>query len=243
MSNPKAIAEAGWSETVLVVLIHGQPGTARDFDEIVERMPPNVRVEAYDRPGWGENPLNATTLANNARSLMSFAHAKGFSKLILVGYSYGAAVAVRSAIDFPNQISAMVLIAPVGGVGSISLIDHFLAKAGSLFRKISLYSHWPVKVQVRTKPLASFQIEQELLHDDLTEMSDQILSVDIPTVMVVGADDFFNPLSGTLALHDMLHGSQMRLIPGTGHMVLIQSPERVAAEIYNIWSEINERGK
>lgn len=242
MSNPKAISEASQSETILVVLIHGQPGTAQDFGEVIERIPRNIRVEAYDRPGWGDSPLRATTLANNARSLMSFAQSKGFSKLILVGYSYGAAVALRAAIDFSNQIAAMVLIAPVGGVGSISVVDYFLAKAGSFFRRISMYSHWPDKVQARTKPLVSFQIEQELLHQDLTQMSDQIELVDIPTVLVVGADDFFNPLSGTLALYDMLQNSQIRLIPGVGHMVLIQSPETVVAEIYNIWSETCERG-
>ncbi|MCL5076499.1 MAG: alpha/beta hydrolase [Actinobacteria bacterium] len=241
MSIQNAMTEASHSETVLVILIHGQPGTAKDFDDIIARMPRNVRIEAYDRPGWGESPLRATTLANNARLLMSFAHSKNFSKLILVGYSYGAAVAVRSAIDFPNQIAAMVLIAPVGGVSSISLMDHFLAKAGSVIRKISLYSHWPANVQMRTRPLVSFQIEQELLHHDLTQMSNQIETVEIPTIMVVGADDFFNPLGGTLALHEMLRNSRMRLIPGAGHMVLIQSPETVVAEIYNVWSEINER--
>lgn len=242
MPNPKAISEISQSEAILVVLIHGQPGRAQDFDDIIERLPGNIRVEAYDRPGWGGSPLGATTLADNARLLMNFAQSKGFSKLILVGYSYGAAVALRSAIDFPNQIAAMVLIAPVGGVGSISVIDRFLAKAGSLFRRISMYSHWPDKLQVRTKHLASFQVEQELLHHDLTKMSDHLELVDIPTVMVVGADDFFNPLNGTLALYETLQNSEIRLIPGVGHMVLIQAPETVVAEIYNVWSETVERG-
>ena len=35
-----------------VVFIHGQPGEADEFNEVLDRLPQEICVVAYDRPGW-----------------------------------------------------------------------------------------------------------------------------------------------------------------------------------------------
>ena len=100
----------------LVALVHGANGTWRDFPpELITDLAIDHTVLAVDRPGhgWSEAPLTGPLgLSENADAVLSLLRHQDASGATLVGHSYGAAVALRAALDAPEVISHVVAVAP-----------------------------------------------------------------------------------------------------------------------------------
>lgn len=85
-----------------IVLIHGASGSARDFTfDLMDRLAPDFRVTAFDRPGMGHSDPHPATPASpvaQAETLRAAAAALGIEAPILLGHSYGGAVAMAWAL-------------------------------------------------------------------------------------------------------------------------------------------------
>ncbi len=98
-----------------LVLIHGAAGNTRDFTHsLAPQLAKHFRVYVFDRPGLGYTPpLNRTgaTLQDQAALLSKAATQLGAQDPIVVGQSYGGAVALAWALHHPESISALVTLA------------------------------------------------------------------------------------------------------------------------------------
>ncbi|HEY2006225.1 MAG TPA: alpha/beta fold hydrolase, partial [Solirubrobacteraceae bacterium] len=94
-----------------VVLLHGQPGSARDWDRVVAALGSGVRPIAVDRPGW-DGRSRARDLPGNAQAVFELLDTRGIERATLVGHSLGAAIAVWAAVEHPERVAALVLAAP-----------------------------------------------------------------------------------------------------------------------------------
>ena len=101
----------------VVLMIHGASANAREFEwTLAPRLSDTHRVLMVDRPGHGytERPSDAETLkvqADLAAGALK-ALAPG-EKAIVVGHSFGGAVALRVALDYPELTEGLILLAPV----------------------------------------------------------------------------------------------------------------------------------
>lgn len=98
-----------------LVLIHGASGSTRDFTfSFVERMKRHYRVVAFDRPGhgWSDDigPQGTSPLAQ-ADVLRKAAAQLGVRRPIVLGHSYGAAVALAWGLRDPDNTAAIVTLA------------------------------------------------------------------------------------------------------------------------------------
>lgn len=99
----------------LVVLVHGANGTTHDFPpELVHDLARDHTVIALDRPGhgWSQAPDGPLGLAENAAALRALLDSLGARHATLVGHSYGAAVALRAAIEAPERVGHVVAVTP-----------------------------------------------------------------------------------------------------------------------------------
>ena len=127
-----------------VALIHGANGNLRDFafslqPRLAER---GLRVVAFDRPGHGYSqrpPERGWSPDIQARALLAGARALGLGRAVVVGHSWGGAVATAWALRDPNGVAAAVSLAgathPWGGdagllwrLGRTPLLDAPLAR-------------------------------------------------------------------------------------------------------------------
>lgn len=95
-----------------LVLIHGASGSARDFSPaFLARLTDRYRVIAVDRPGfgWSDPAPGGTGIHDNARLIQGVAAALGARRPIVLGHSYGGAVALAWAVDAPETMAALVL--------------------------------------------------------------------------------------------------------------------------------------
>ncbi len=98
-----------------VVLVHGANGTWQDFPpELISDLARDHTVLALDRPGhgWSEAPEGPLGLAENAAALLALLRGQATTRATLVGHSYGAAVALRVALEAPELVSHVVAVTP-----------------------------------------------------------------------------------------------------------------------------------
>lgn len=100
-----------------LVLIHGASGNLRDMTfSLAPRLAEHYRVIAFDRPGLGyTDRINDTgaTLMQQADLLRQAARQLGADRPIVVGQSYGGAVALAWASEFPDEVAALVPVSAV----------------------------------------------------------------------------------------------------------------------------------
>lgn len=97
-----------------VVCLHGASANAREFSELAQSLAAEFRVYALDRPGHGHSPARAGShrLQAQAEASAAFIEAQIAGPAIVVAHSLGAAGAVRLALDHPQLVAGLVLIAP-----------------------------------------------------------------------------------------------------------------------------------
>ena len=111
------VADAG--EGRPVVLLHGFADTADSWRRVLPRLlAAGHRVVALDVPPFGrstEPPINGSTLADwYARFMQELREELGLAEVTFVGHSLGGAIALGTALDQPEAVDRLGLIAPAG---------------------------------------------------------------------------------------------------------------------------------
>ncbi len=114
-----------------LLLLHGNFASWRWWQPVLENLPRNHHAYAVDlrgcggteRPGYGHN---IETLAADAEA---FATALELPPLHVVGHSLGGAVALQLALDHPQRVRSLLLVAPPPAEGR------------SLVRRADWFSH------------------------------------------------------------------------------------------------------
>jgi pimeloyl-ACP methyl ester carboxylesterase len=92
-----------------VVLIHGLPGTAEDFDEVTPLLAGH-RTIAIDRPGFGYSSGGYVPFNRQLRTIHELLGALHIYRPILVGHSFGGTVALGFAERYPSDVRGLVLV-------------------------------------------------------------------------------------------------------------------------------------
>lgn len=128
-ASPRFVSEqdAATEQSGLVVLVHGQPGTAEDWDLVAGLLAEGRRVVRDDRPGWGSNSHHRPGgIFANAEALVGRLSDED-GPATVVGHSYGAAVAVAAAHLHPELVSRLVLVCPALTPESLGWLDLVLS--------------------------------------------------------------------------------------------------------------------
>lgn len=99
-----------------IVLIHGLMANTRSFSpDLVEQLAQEHKVILVDRPGAGYSdplPADRNTLAAQADIIAGMIEALSLDAPLVVGHSLGGAVALTLALDHPELVGGLALIAP-----------------------------------------------------------------------------------------------------------------------------------
>ena len=100
----------------LVVFVHGSPGSLSAFISFMSdtTLLRHAQLISVDRPGFGYSNFGYAepSLQKQAADLMPILEKnKGHRPIILVGHSLGGPVIVRMAMDYPELVDGLVLVA------------------------------------------------------------------------------------------------------------------------------------
>ena len=105
------VLEAGSGRAV--VFVHGAFGALQDYVQtILPEVSRRYRCVLWDRPGHGyserpDGPVDPTVQAHLLRGVID---ELGLEQPLLVGFSYGGAVALATALEFPDRIGGLLLL-------------------------------------------------------------------------------------------------------------------------------------
>ena len=222
-----------------VVLLHGFGG---DLDNWLFNLGPLAAVAdvvALDLPGHGQSAvtLPGASVESLAGFVAAFLDQLEVGRAHLVGHSIGAAIAAQLALDQPERVAGLVLVAPAGFGPDINMeyIDGFVSAAGKkdlkavlaqLFADESLVTRSLVDGVLRYKRLDGVgdllaalaagvfpngrQEAQPGLRLDPTTLS---------VTVVWGSDDQVIPVAHADAVPD---GASVVVLEKAGHMVQME---------------------
>lgn len=223
VDGPVGYLAAGSLAGRRVVFVHGSPGQAREWADYLVDAPAGLGLVAVDRPGFGDSAAEepVTALAAHAAALEPFLRA-GPEGTILVGYSFGAPVAVRAAIDYPDRVGGLVLI---GGALDPALEEaHPLQVVGAAD---------PIEA-VLPSDLAQSNQELLALRGELERLRPDLARIAVPVTIVHGTADTLVPVGNVAYMVANLTGSPMKrvvLVDEADHFLPWTGRDLIEAEI------------
>jgi pimeloyl-ACP methyl ester carboxylesterase len=235
-----------------VLLLHGQPGCARDWELVAAAIGP--RAIAIDRPGW-DGHSDPTDLEGNGRAAIAELDRRGVEKAVIAGHSLGGAVAAWLAVHHPARVARLVLAAPAANVASLHALDRWLAapRIGYAMSVAALEGPGlaraadPIRRRIaadlsvddrclrvagrqllRPGAWRAFAAEQRALVRDLPLLERGLSQVSAPTTIVCGAGDRIVPISSARRLAAQISGAELVVLEGAGHLLPFQRAQRLA---------------
>ncbi len=92
-----------------VVLIHGLPGTAEDWEDVTPLLAGH-RTIAIDRPGFGYSTGGYVPFDRQLEVIHELLEKLRVSRPILVGHSYGGTISLGYAERYPHEVRGLVLV-------------------------------------------------------------------------------------------------------------------------------------
>ncbi|ORA46515.1 alpha/beta hydrolase [Mycolicibacterium chubuense] len=103
----------GPSTPVRVLAVHGLTGHGKRWETLFDTHLPDVAVLAPDLLGHGRSSWDAPwTIEANVGALAALLDAEGGDPVVVVGHSFGGAVALNLAAARPDLIAGLVLLDP-----------------------------------------------------------------------------------------------------------------------------------
>ncbi len=237
-----------------VVLLHGQPGSARDWALVQAAIGDRAETIAIDRPGWDGRSAPGG-LGHSAAAAVAALDAAGFERVVVVGLSFGGAVAAWLAVERPERVAALVLVSPAANTASLQPVDRLLALpvAGYLASTVLLagaglaLSSGPIRRRLEgtfrlpddylrsaarrlRSPSAwkAFIVEQRALLRELPELEPRLGTIRTPTTVVVGTSDMIVPRRAGRELSRQIPTAELVEIAGGHHVLPAEHPDRLA---------------
>jgi pimeloyl-ACP methyl ester carboxylesterase len=248
-----------------VILIHGASGNTRDFTfDLAKRLDDRYRVIAFDRPGlgWSDDAGDAgVSPLVQADILRAAAGQLGVRDPVVVGHSYGGAVAMAWALRAPGDTAALVIVSGAtmpwpGGLGGwygltssrlgratvVPLVTAFAPAARTDDAIAGIFAPDPVPAGYADHVGAGLTLRRETLSANARQvnglrphvvlMSENYASLRLPVEIVHGTADTIVPADiHAVPLSRLLPDAQLTLLPGTGHMPHHADPAAVVAAI------------
>lgn len=217
-----------------VLFVHGSPGSWSDHRLIFtdQELIKKFRFISFDRPGFGNSGKgNPTRSLELQAKVVTEILKKEKTTAIIAGHSYGGPVVVRAAIDEPELIDGIIII------------------AGSIDPELEETKWYQIPVQYKLLswilPRDIYATNEEILalKDELVDMSSKWDKITQPVSVIQGGKDVLVPAENANYAQKMLINTNpsMVLIPEMNHFVPWTNPELIKREILRIGETIQQQ--
>lgn len=254
-----------------VVLIHGTPSNSYLWRRVVPVLADRFSVYVYDLLGFGESERGEgldVSIRGQARLLGELISAWGLDRgdeaPAVAGHDIGGGVALRAHLleGVPFRSIALldaVVLTPWGTPALKHVKEHlgaYTTMPSGLFEAIvekhleeavslplergafeTYLSHW----RGEEGKLAYVRKDAQLEERDTAELEPLLGSVEVPVRVVWGSEDGWLDPAQIDRLAEAIPGASLTKVPGAGHFVMEDAPEKVAQELLAFFSTNEDR--
>jgi len=256
-----------------VVFIHGNPGSTQDWMAAFTPLASRHKVIAFDRPGHGrsQRPKHGDATVEVQAQLLHDALAQlRVDRPILVGHSWGAALALVYAINYPNEVAGVVVVAPavyeshdgsfltglptvpvIGDAANYvltpligdSIVRGELKKAFSPDPVPKNYLKSVLSEWTKPSKVRAYALDEDLYNSSVKKFSPRYAEIVVPVSIITGdADLIVSEKENAGRLHEVLPKSRFIVLPKTGHQIPFTHPQSVIDEIERVQRLSRARG-
>ena len=237
------------------LLVHGFPNSSYLWRTVLPALAAvGYRAVAPDLPGAGDSEADPPgTWKRQVEALERFREAAGLGRVALVVHDWGGLIGLRWACDHPEAVAALA----ISNTGFFS--DgrwHGMAQAlrtpgdGEAFMANVTRDVLGAVLRQNTPALSEEAIDEywkcfatpanqaswlDLYRSgdfaELRPYEGRLAALGVPTLILWGERDEFAPVAGAHRLHAEIPGSELVVLPDSGHFVFEDEPERSASEI------------
>jgi len=240
--------EAGDGDRGVILFVHGSGPGASGWSNFKGNYPffaqHGHRTIVPDTMGYGYStkPEDGTfSLDDVAAQYKALLDALDVDRVTVVGNSQGGAIAITMALNYPDLIGKLVLMAPGGlearetymEMEGIKAMIRALYKEGiskETIRKVfTLQLHDESKITDEVIEerfqVAMTQHKDNIARIRVSNQEDRLSEIQCPVLCFWGANDKFCPTSGASKIATRCANSRTMLIASCGHWVMVEYPK------------------
>ena len=229
--------EAGSGGKTPIVFLHGVGSDKSVWHPQLADFGLERRAIAFDYPGYGESDPapDGTTRDDYACAILSAMDELRVERAHVCGLSLGGVVAIAMHHADPKRCESLILadtfaVHPEGNAiyerslaGSRNLPAMARARVDALIAQ-------PADAEVRSEVVetmsridpGAYRIGAEAVW--LADQRDRAGAIEVPTLILVGDQDFITPIDLSNELVDLIPSARMQVIAGAGHLTNLEKP-------------------
>lgn len=225
-----------------MLLVHAFPFNSAMWERQIVEFASGHRLIAPDLRGFGASARGsgAASLDQHADDLAALLDQLGLDKVAVAGLSMGGYISFALWRRHRERVSALILADTRAGAdteegkqgreknarlaeeqGPGALADQMLPKLLSASAAATLRDEVRQMIESNDRAGVAAALRAMAARPDSTAL---LASIDVPTLVIVGAEDALTPPSQSQAMFEAIPGCQIVEIPGVGHMSNLEAP-------------------
>lgn len=226
----------GESTKATVIFVHGSPGSLSAFIDFLSDslLLTEAHLISLDRPGFGASNFGYAepSLAKQAELLKPILEAqKDKHPIILVGHSLGGPLIARMALDYPELVDGLIMVAP-SVAPELEPKEWFRAPLATPFLK------WMLPRSIRASNDEIYKLKPQL-----EEMVPEWKIIHTPTIVIQGTkDSLVDPGNADFLKQHMTNADvQIQLLEGVDHFTPWSHPQVIRDAIIAIIQNTHQK--
>jgi len=219
------------------VFSHGWLEDCSIWSSQVEHFAKNNTVVLYDHRGHGrsDKPKGEYSLQVLSNDLHSLIQKLRLEKVTLVGFSLGGMAALVFTLEHPDKVSKLILVGTTAKMALFPLLIVRVLRYVLPYKTVARMMCRrrfckPSEQMVEDELARAMRVDSYVAYECLKaftknyDVRDRVSKIEVPTLVIVGEKDKIN-LEASRYLNKEIKGSELQIMPGFGHTVMIENPE------------------
>jgi 3-oxoadipate enol-lactonase len=251
-------SDYGNAEQQTIVFIHGYPMDQTMWEQQVAFLSNRYRLIVYDIRGFGRSKsgIEKYSMSLFADDLSALLKQLGISEVVICGFSMGGYIALNAISRYPELFSGIILHDTQCNADTdeareqrMQSID-FLRRNGNKGYAGPFIKKLISEVSQDNKKLVSYLEEkingygpEQLINillalAERSETCSKLKEIHVPALIIMGDEDAIISRDKAEFLHLQIKDSQLKFIPGAGHLSNMEKPDLFNSYIKHFMEEL-----
>ena len=206
----------------IILVLHGWRSSSQAFDAIIKDLSKKYRVIAPDFPGFGgtEPPREMWDVARYTKWTQTFLTKLNIHDIYaVIGHSFGCRIMIKHQFG----ASKLVFLGPAGVKPKKTLRSRLMIIVAKIAGALGIKRFFAGKfgsVDYRATSGQMKEIFKKVINEDL---SDSIVKIKTPSLIIWGRDDTETPVSDA-KVFSKIKDSKLEILSDAGHYVFLDQP-------------------
>ncbi len=240
----------------VLVFVHGYSNAIAYWTKVLELLPEEYHAYALDLRGHGQSGQPGSyQLPEFVEDIYAFTQELGIEKFTYVGHSMGGKIGYQFALDHPDVLKGLFLVAPTLAHDYLSPDERagFAASVKSMFESpdmlpglLAQQIATPLSEELLNElfsgMMAADPVAREKIVDWMlgTNLEPELRNIRVPTLILAAADDPYGPPDLEWRYASQIEGCRFEAWAYGGHMIPLDSPQRLVDLLVSFIEDVSK---